>query len=86
MVLQRDTKIGLTFGQILGLITVMGSIIISWVSINVRIAQAEIRIDQLEIGRQTNARNIEVIRLENREDHNRILEKLDELIKTKMDK
>jgi len=86
MVLQRDTKIGLTFGQILGLITVMGSIIISWVSINVRIAQAEIRIDQLEIGRQTNARNIEVIRLENREDHNRILEKLDELIKTKLDK
>ena len=86
MVLQRDTKIGLTFGQILGLITVMGSIIISWVSINVKIAQAEIRIDQLEIGRQTNARNIEVIRLENREDHNRILEKLDELIKTKLDK
>lgn len=86
MVLQRDTKVGLTFGQILGLITVMGSIIISWVSINVRIAQAEIRIDQLEIGRQTNARNIEVIRLENREDHNRILEKLDELIKTKLDK
>lgn len=86
MVLQRDTKIGLTFGQILGLITVMGSIIISYVSINVRIAQAEIRIDQLELGRQMNARNIEVIRLENREDHNRILEKLDELIKTKMDK
>lgn len=86
MVLQRDTRVGLTFGQILGLITVMGSIIISWVSINVKIAQAEIRIDQLEIGRQTNARNIEVIRLENREDHNRILEKLDELIKTKLDK
>lgn len=79
MVLQRETKIGLTFGQVISVLTIIGGILISWISINVRIAQAEIRIDQLERGRETNAQNIEKIRLENREDHQRIMEKLDRL-------
>jgi len=81
MVLQRETKFGLTFGQVISVLTILGGIIISWLSINVRIAQAEVRIDQLEKGRETNARNIEVIRTENREDHQRIMEKLDDLIR-----
>lgn len=78
--MQKETRIGLTFGQMLSVVTIIGSVIIAWVSINVRVAQAEIRIQQLEIGHDRNARNIEVIRLENREDHKAIMDKLDEFL------
>ena len=77
MVMSKETKIGLTFGQIISVISILGGILISWIAINVRIAQAELRIDQLEKGRETNAQNIEKIRTENREDHQRIMDKLD---------
>lgn len=79
--MNRETKVGLTFGQLLSVITVLGGILISWISINVRIAQAELRIDVLEKGRETNAQNIEKIRTENREDHQLIMEKLDDLVR-----
>ena len=77
MTLQKETKVGMTFGQIISVLTIIGGLIISWVSINVRIAEAEVRIEQLECGRISNAQNIEKIRIENREDHQRIMEKLD---------
>lgn len=80
MVLQRETKFGLTFGQLLSLITVTGGIIAAYVSLNVRIAQSEIKIQELEKGRITNAENIERIRMENRDDHKEIMQKLDNLI------
>lgn len=82
MVLQKETRMGLTFGQMLSVLTIIGGIIIAWVSINVRVAQAEVRIQQLEVGHDRNARNIEVIRLENREDHKAIMDKLDEYFKS----
>lgn len=78
--MNRETKIGLTFGQLLSVLTVLGGILISWISINIRIAQSELRIDQLEKGRETNAHNIEKIRIENREDHQRIIDRLDDLL------
>lgn len=82
MVLQKETRLGLTFGQIISILTIIGGIIISWVSINVRIAQAEIRIQELEKGRVINSDNIEKIRTENREDHKEIMMKLDDLIRS----
>jgi len=86
MVLQKETKYGLTFGQILSLLTVIGGIIVAWVSLNVRIAQAEIRIKSLESNFEQTLKSIETIRLENREDHRVLLEKIDELIRSKADK
>lgn len=80
MTLHNNTRIGLTFGQILSLCAIIGSIFMVWLSLNVRMAQAEIRIQQLEEGRVQNAKNIETIRTENREDHQNILRKLDDLI------
>lgn len=82
MTLNNSTRAGLTFGQILSLVGIIGSIFMVWLSLNVRLAQAEIRIEQLEKGRQENAQNIETIRKENREDHGKIVEKLDELIRS----
>lgn len=86
MVLQKETKYGLTFGQILSLLTVIGGIIVAWVSLNVRIAQAEIRIKSLESNFEQTLKSVETIRLENREDHRMLLEKIDELIRSKADK
>lgn len=86
MVLQKETKYGLTFGQILSLLTVIGGIIVAWVSLNVRMAQAEIRIKSLESNFEQTLKSVETIRLENREDHRVLLEKIDELIRSKADK
>lgn len=86
MVLQKETKYGLTFGQILSLLTVIGGIIVAWLSLNVRIAQAEVRIQVLERQFEATAKSIEQIRIENREDHRELIFKLDELMKIKLDK
>ena len=38
MALNQETKYGLTFGQILSLIAVVGSIFMVWLSLNIRVA------------------------------------------------
>ncbi len=86
MVLHKETKFGLTFGQVLSLLTVIGGIIVAWISLNVRIAQAEVRIQVLERQFEAAAKSIEQIRIENREDHRELIFKLDELMKIKADK
>ncbi len=86
MVLHKETKFGLTFGQVISLLTVIGGIIVAWISLNVRIAQAEVRIQVLERQLEATAKSIEQIRIENREDHRELIFKLDELMKIKLDK
>ncbi len=88
MVLAKESKIGLTFGQILSLFLLVGGMITAYVNLNVKIASIEgiiqsneVRTEQLERGRIQNAINIETIRTENREDHNIISEKIDEILK-----
>jgi hypothetical protein len=80
MALQKETKLGLTYGQILTTLTLISGIFLAWQTINVRIATAELKIAELENGRITNAQNIETIRTENRDDHKAISEKLDRII------
>ena len=86
MVLHKETKFGLTFGQILSLLAVIGGILTVWVSLNVRMAQAEIRIESLEYNFQQTIKSVEMIRTENREDHRVLMDKLDEIMKIKADK
>jgi len=86
MVLQKETKYGLTFGQILSLLTVIGGIIVAWISLNVRIAQAEVRIQVLERQFEATVKSVEQIRIENRQDHRELIFKIDELMKIKLDK
>ncbi len=89
MTLSKETKIGLTFGQILsviGLVITIGGV---WLSLNVRIAQAEVRIQNLETGRTENAKKIEKLYDQNREDYQAIIKRLDDIrdkIDTKQDK
>jgi len=86
MVLHKETKFGLTFGQVISLLTVIGGIIVAWISLNVRIAQAEVRIQVLERQFEATAKSIEQIRIENREDHRILMNKLDDIMKIKADK
>jgi len=88
MVLAKESKIGLTFGQILSLFLLVGGMVTAYVNLNVKIANIEgriqaneVRTEQLEIGRIQNAKNIETIRTENREDHTILSEKLDDVLK-----
>lgn len=78
--LQKETKIGLNVGQLISALTLLGGLIAAWISINVRVANAEIRTEQLEKGRLQNVQTIETNRIENREDHKEILRKLDIII------
>ena len=80
MVLQTPTRVGLTFGQIITSLSFIGGLITVYVSINVRIAALEVQVEALEKGRVINASNIETIRIENRQDHKEIMQKLDKLI------
>ena len=80
MTLNRETKLGMTFGQLLSVIGLIFGMIAAWVAINVRIATAETRIEQLESGRQENARNIQQLYHDNREDHREMMNKLDKVL------
>lgn len=81
MVLQKETRLGLSFGQILSLLAVLGSLVAAWLTVNIKIAQIEVRITELEKGRIVNAENIEKIRTENREDHKEILSEIREIVR-----
>lgn len=86
MVLHKETKFGLTFGQVISLLTLVGAILTVWISLNVRMAQAEIRIESLEYNFQQMIKSVEMNRTENREDHRVLMDKLDEIMKIKADK
>ena len=80
MVLQTPTRVGLTFGQIISSLALIGGIITAYVSLNVRIAGLEVQVKELENGRYINATNIEKGRLENREEHKELNDKLDRVL------
>lgn len=86
MGLHKETKFGLTFGQVISLLTLVGAILTVWISLNVRMAQAEIRIESLEYNFQQTIKSVEMNRTENREDHRVLMDKLDEIMKIKADK
>lgn len=92
MLSKYNERIGLTFGQIMSILTLLGVMIAAWVNFNLKVEGHDGRIKTLEEGRQTNSQNIEKVRsemtiiiekvrTENREDHQKINDKLDELIK-----
>ncbi|MCX6232744.1 MAG: hypothetical protein NTZ33_14495 [Bacteroidetes bacterium] len=84
MVLTKQTKFGLTFGQIMSLLIFFGGLITAYTDLNVKIAsvqaKTDAKIEHLELGRQTNAANIEIMRQENRQDHNKLNDKIDILL------
>lgn len=66
---ERERKIGMTFTQLLGLITLVGLVLAAWISMNVQLADMNARVNTLERDR-----------MENRQEHQLIMDKLDKLI------
>lgn len=71
-----EAKLGLTLGQILSIIALLGSIGGLWVSMSVRMAQNE-------LNTKTNKDNIEMLREEVKDNYKTIDGKLDKLIENK---
>ena len=80
MTLNAQTKIGLTFGQIITIIIVVISFSMSYANLTVRVSDLEQKTAQLDRGHTINSTNIETVRTENREDHIKMMDKLDVLI------
>jgi len=80
MTLSAQTKIGLTFGQIITIIIVVFSFSMSYANLTIRINDLEQKTVQLDKAQINNADNIETVRTENRSDHIKMMDKLDILI------
>ena len=80
MTLTAQTKIGLTFGQIITIVVVVFSFAMSYANLTVRINDIEQKTIELEKGRIVNASNIETVRTENRADHQKLMDKMDVLL------
>lgn len=81
--LLQETLIGLTFGQVMAVLTLFGGIVGVWIQMNVRMKAVEVKVKQLEDLRKEDIAHMEKIRQENREDHLQIMQKLDAMIITK---
>lgn len=66
---EREKRIGMTFTQLLSLIGVVSLILAAWISMNVQMADLNARVNTLERDR-----------MENRQEHQLIMDKLDKLI------
>lgn len=80
MMLNRETKFGLTFGQLIAVLGIMGGILTAYIDLNIKVATldekskfTEQRVNKIES-------STEVVRQENRQDHQRIEAKMDKII------
>ena len=78
--LTKETMIGLTFGQIIAIISLFITIGVSWTNTQVEIAKIKQDVTSLEKGRIVNASNIEIMRTENRQEHLKMMDKMDLVI------
>lgn len=86
--LKKETIIGLTFGQIISVVLLFGTLATSYATLNSRITKIEVIQDNQRSEMYIYKNNLETIRSENREDHISIAKKLDESnkeLETKLD-
>ena len=81
--LQKETKIGLTYGQIIATVSLLLIMFGGFVNIKMDIAVLFQRVNtgeqQLNAHKDENYKEINKLYIENREDHGRIMVKLDNL-------
>lgn len=80
MTLNAQTKIGLTFGQIISIVTTTAIVVGFYFSLSLQINELRDRISEHDRQITTIENNMERIRVENREDHAAVNSKLDVLI------
>lgn len=80
MTLSAQTKVGLTFGQIFTIITVVALFVMGYANLQMRMNTYEQKQIEMQTSISSNEKNIEVIRTENREDHKTMIVKMDQLL------
>lgn len=80
MELNAQTKIGLSFGQILSLITITGVFVMGYANLDMRINQMELKAKETEKMIMLNNTDIEKVRVENRQDHTALGVKIDQIL------
>lgn len=80
MTLTAQTKIGLTVSQAISFIGVIAVVIGFYYSLSIRLTELEAKTYELEKGRLQNAMNIETMRTENRQEHSKMLDKMDMIL------
>ena len=84
--LTTQTKIGLTFGQIIAITTIFISFGTAWMSMNVRMGNVEVTQQQMKEADRNRDNSIYNFMKENREDHILISTKMDKLYELELDK
>lgn len=80
MTLSAQTKLGLTFGQIFSIITTTALVVGFYYSINVRLTEIEAKNRQQDSEIEAVTKTMEQFHSENRQDHNKMADKLDYII------
>jgi hypothetical protein len=80
MTLNSTTKIGLSFGQILSLITITAGFVMGYRDLDLRMTLIEKKSIDTDKMIQMNNNDIEKVRVENRQDHAAMNIKIDELL------
>lgn len=75
--LAKETVIGLTFGQIIALTTLFITIGISWTTTQAKMSEIQTKVQYLENSRNETNASIETLRRENRQEFQRIGDKMD---------
>ena len=80
MTLTAQTRIGLTFGQIFAVVSVVVMLVLGYANLQIRMSIYEQKQLEMQSRITSNEKNIELVRTENREDHKTLIIKMDELI------
>jgi proteasome assembly chaperone (PAC2) family protein len=78
--LNRETKFGLTFGQLLALIGLLGAMLTTYIDLNIKVATIDERNKFMEQRMNKLETSSEVVRQENRQDHMKMEAKMDYII------
>ena len=78
--LNNNTKIGMTISQLLSLIITVAMVVSFWANFTIKIASIEQKNVELEARINNTENTLETVRKENREDHEKVTEKIDKVL------
>lgn len=80
MTLNAQSKVGLTFGQIFAIIAVVASFVMGYANLQLRMSTYEQKQIELQARMTSNEATTELIRSENRQDHQAMISKIDKVL------
>lgn len=80
MTLSAQTKVGLTFGQIFTIIAVVASFVMGYANLQLRMNTYEQKQIELQARMTSNETQTELVRSENRQEHQLMIQKIDKVL------